>query len=632
VQLSVIIVSYNVRYFLEQCLHAVQKAVQRIDAEIIVIDNASADQSVAFLSPVFPAVYFISNAENRGFAAANNQGFAIAKGEYILVLNPDTLIPESAITTALQYLQEHAEVAAAGFHMIDGRGKFLPESKRSFPSPWAAFAKLTGLSALFPYSGFLNRYALGQLAEKEIHAVDVLAGAAMLIRKQAIEQVGGFDESFFLYGEDIDLSYRLRKAGFSNIYLGNISIIHFKGESSSGDWLRRTKYFYAAMLIFVRKHYAGGSRLLFSLLLQTAILLRGLLSVFTFLLRPVATLVLEILFTWLCLQAFRWYWITEIRTGKDFGVAFVPYALVLFSSILIAGSRLFSIRGTGQYGLGWLLVAAVYALLPEHLRFSRGVILGGSLLSAVLLFIIKTQLQNRRLQKRPGTDAALFAWASEKDYASLSELLEQAQAGDQLIQRISVRGNHNEDPIRQSANSSIRESLPHALVCCIGDLRLQTVIDAFPSLHNHPCLFYYSGSNSIVGSHTLAPGATIVSPHLPYRLSSPVERGWKRLLDIITALFLLFSFPMHLLLHKKPIQVFSNAVAVLTGRFTWVGYVQPQTGLPALPPAILSHTVLTKDPFQSDRYYARHYQVWMDFRRMLRAYRQLGNTRLHSDM
>jgi GT2 family glycosyltransferase len=632
VQLSVIIISYQVRFFLEQCLHALQRAIEDIDAEIIVIDNASTDQTVAILTPLFPQVQFISNTVNIGFGAANNQGFGIAKGEYILLLNPDTLVPETAITEALHQLSSRPNVAAAGFRMVDGRGRFLPESKRSFPAPWIAFTKLTGLSALFPRSRWFNRYALGYLPEKEVHEVDILAGAAMLIRSTALQQTGGFDESFFLYGEDIDLCYRFRKAGYTNLYLGQISIIHFKGESSAGDWLRRTKYFYEAMRVFVRKHYPGSSRKLFSVALQIAILLRGLLSTAAFILRPVAGLAAEMLVVWICLQTFRQYWIIQVIEGLDFGVAFVPYALVLFAFLLTAGARFFSAGKKNNYLMGWLLVAAVYALLPEQVRFSRAVILGGSFVGAFVLYTIQTALRKRRLQKNPGPDAALLAWASERDYTSLSALLEQSQAGDQLIQRIPLTDNQIGSSIRQSVNAPIKKSLPHALVCCIGDLSLQTVIDHFPFLKKHPCLFFYTGSNSIVGSHTLAPGGTIVSPQLPYRLATTAILEWKRRLDSFVAFFLLISFPLHFICCKNAGQLWKNAAAVLAGKYTWVGYISTASGLPALPPAIIPHSDAADNALQADRSYARHYRIRTDLQRLLKAYRQLGNTPLHSDI
>ena len=277
-QLSIIIVSYNVKYFLEQCLCSVSKAIAGIDAEILVIDNCSQDNSIEYLQPLFPFVNFISNNTNEGFAKANNLALKKCSGEFILFLNPDTLLAEDALDECINFLKGNANAGAAGVKMIDGRGKFLPESKRSFPSPLVSFFKLSGLSSLFPRSKFFNRYALGYLGENKIHEVDVLSGAFMMVRKNILEQLNGFDEDFFMYGEDVDLSYRIQQSGFANFYLGNICILHFKGGSTKRGSLNYVHMFYNAMIVFVKKHYTGKFAWVTNLLLHTAIYLRGLLS------------------------------------------------------------------------------------------------------------------------------------------------------------------------------------------------------------------------------------------------------------------------------------------------------------------------------------------------------------------
>lgn len=273
--LSVIIVSYNVKYFLEQCLCSVHKALDKIDAEIIVVDNNSTDGSLAYLQHKFPLVQFIANKENVGFGKANNVGLGIAKGQYILFLNPDTIVPEDCFTKCLGFFKTNNQCGALGIKMIDGSGHFLPESKRAFPSVPTSFFKLVGLSSLFPKSKIFNRYALGFLHEDQNHQVDVLCGAFMMISKEAADRTNGFDEDFFMYGEDIDLSYRIQKMGFKNYYFSESCIIHFKGESSIQQGFKHNKMFYEAMGIFVKKHYGSSKATLFSLLLQLAIALRG---------------------------------------------------------------------------------------------------------------------------------------------------------------------------------------------------------------------------------------------------------------------------------------------------------------------------------------------------------------------
>ena len=255
-QLSVIIVNYNVKRYLELCLLSVGKAISEIQAEIIVIDNCSTDGSREYLPLVFKEVSFIFNSENKGFAKACNQGIKVSTGKYVLFLNPDTILMEDSLKKCIDFFETHTNAGAIGVRMINEQGKFLKESKRGFPSPSTSFYKLFGLAAIFPGSKYFDRYNAGHLKEKENNPVDVLSGAFMMIRRNVLEQVGYFDEQFFMYGEDIDLSYRIKKAGFQNYYLGEISINHLKGKSTVYD-LRHINIFYGAMTIFVRKHYAG---------------------------------------------------------------------------------------------------------------------------------------------------------------------------------------------------------------------------------------------------------------------------------------------------------------------------------------------------------------------------------------
>ena len=269
-QLSIIIVSYNVKYFLEQCLCSVQKACNGIDAEIIVVDNNSDDGSREWLEPKFSKVIFKWNNDNVGFAKANNSVLSEARGAHILFLNPDTIIPEDCLTACLHFFAASSNCGAIGVPMINGAGKFLRESKRSLPSPIASLFKMAGLANLFPSSKLFAGYYAGHLPENKTSEVEALAGAFMMLSKEAIEKTKGFDESFFMYGEDIDLSYRIQKAGFKNYYFADTTIIHFKGESTqklSGNYI---KHFYGAMKLFVIKHYKDKKLTRFFMLLAIA--------------------------------------------------------------------------------------------------------------------------------------------------------------------------------------------------------------------------------------------------------------------------------------------------------------------------------------------------------------------------
>ncbi|MDD4516627.1 glycosyltransferase family 2 protein [Massilibacteroides sp.] len=253
-KVSIVIVNYNVCFFLEQCLTSVQAATNGIDAEIFVVDNNSTDGSIDYLRPKFPDVSFIENADNPGFAKANNQALKQCQGEYILILNPDTVIGEESIRTLCFFMDEHEKAGAAGVKMLDGCGNFLPESKRSFPTPWISFCKLFGLSKLFPRSKQFAAYNLPYLNPDKQHKIAVLAGAFMFVRHEALDKAGLFDEAFFMYGEDIDLSYRLSLSGYTNYYIPE-RILHYKGESTRHNDRKYIRAFYDAMLIFHKKYY-----------------------------------------------------------------------------------------------------------------------------------------------------------------------------------------------------------------------------------------------------------------------------------------------------------------------------------------------------------------------------------------
>ncbi|MBC7903121.1 MAG: glycosyltransferase family 2 protein [Gemmatimonadaceae bacterium] len=274
---SIIIVSYNVRSFLEQCLFSVTAAVAGLDSEVIVVDNYSSDDTVKTLETRFPLVKFVAAGTNLGYSKANNLGWKMSRGEVVLFLNPDTLLGEGAVKSSLQILEDK-EVGAVGVRMVDGRGVFLRESKRGFPSPGTSFFKMAGFANFFPKSGIFARYYLGHLPEKKVQDVEVLSGAFMMVRRQILVEHGGFDEDFFMYGEDVDLSYRIMKAGFRNVYNGMETIVHFKGESTQKNAFY-TFHFYNAMRIFVKKHYGEKSRI-FSDFLGAGIWMKKLVAGF----------------------------------------------------------------------------------------------------------------------------------------------------------------------------------------------------------------------------------------------------------------------------------------------------------------------------------------------------------------
>ena len=253
-QLSVIILNYNVRYFLELCVLSVQNAIQNMDAEIIVIDNNSSDDSCAMMKLRFPNIKLIENNENSGFPKGNNIGVAQAKGEYLCVLNPDTVVAEDTFEKVLAFAEKQKNLGIIGCKLIDGAGNFLPESKRGIPTPWVAFTKIAGLYKIFPNSTTFNKYYAQHLSENETGKIDILVGAFMVMKRDLYNEIGGFDENCFMYSDDIDLSYMVLQKGKSNYYFHETTVIHYKGESTIKDetYMKR---FQEAMHFFYKKHF-----------------------------------------------------------------------------------------------------------------------------------------------------------------------------------------------------------------------------------------------------------------------------------------------------------------------------------------------------------------------------------------
>lgn len=266
-KLSVIIVNYNVRLLLEECLQSVEKALEGIEGEIYVVDNNSSDDSVGYLQPRFPQVKFIANKENLGFARANNQAIRQSEAEYVLLLNPDTVVYENTLRESVAFMDSHPEAGGVGVRMLTREGEPAPESRRAVPTPWIAFLKMIGFS---------KKYYMSHLPWDKPGQIEVVSGAYCMLRRQALDQIGLLDEDFFMYGEDIDLSYRLLKGGWQNWYLP-LDIIHYKGESTQKSSFRYVHVFYQAMLIFFRKHY-GHLSFLLSLPIQAAIYFRAFMA------------------------------------------------------------------------------------------------------------------------------------------------------------------------------------------------------------------------------------------------------------------------------------------------------------------------------------------------------------------
>lgn len=282
-KLSVIIVNYNVKYYLDQCIRSVLRAFEKMNtpAEIIVVDNHSADGSVDYLEQrypqkLYPMVRFVRSAHNLGFARANNIAIRQSRGEYVLLLNPDTIVGEDALKASVDFMDAHEDAGAVGVRMLGAQGRRAMESRRGLPTPMVSFFKMLGFCNRWPHHRLFGKYYMGYLPWDEPSQIEVVSGAYCMLRRKALDEVGLLDEDFFMYGEDIDLSYRVLKGGYHNYYLP-VDILHYKGESTQKSSFRYVHVFYEAMLIFFRKHYSGMTFLL-SLPIKTAIYAKALMA------------------------------------------------------------------------------------------------------------------------------------------------------------------------------------------------------------------------------------------------------------------------------------------------------------------------------------------------------------------
>jgi GT2 family glycosyltransferase len=453
VDLSIIIVNYNVRHFLEQCLGSLKKASGRIKCEIIVVDNNSADGSCSMVSSRFPEAFLIRNSSNLGFAAGCNQGIKISKGKYILLLNPDTVVEEDTFDKCINFMEMHPEAGATGVKMINGSGRLLPESKRAFPTPLTAFFKMSGLSAIFPGSRFFNRYYLGHLDSSKTSEADILSGAFMLIRREAIEKTGPLDESYFMYGEDIDLSYRLTRTGYKNYYFPETRIIHYKGESTRRSDLNYLIYFYRAMLIFIRKHFTGNGYLVLRILLNIAVYFHGILAVIKnfgkryFLPMLDAAIIIAVFL--LLIPAWE-----KIKFGGSYhypgnftAILLPSYTSAILISVWLSGgykipSRFKNVIRGLAIGTGSAL--AIYSLLPQDLRFSRAVVLFGGLISAALIPAARLLIAvtGTSIVRNPFPLTRRIAVAiNENGYSDICNLLKSRDKRVEITGRISLSDN-----------------------------------------------------------------------------------------------------------------------------------------------------------------------------------------------
>ncbi len=631
-QLSVIIVNYNVRYFLEQSLHSVMRAIRHIDAEVWVVDNNSVDGSMEMVKTLFPAVKCIENKENLGFSKANNQAIRSSNARYVLLLNPDTVLQDNTLEKCVAFMDEHPDAGGLGVRMIDGKGKFLPESKRGLPSPAVAFYKMTGLSKLFPKSKIFGRYHLKYLDENSIHLVDVLSGAFMMLRSETLEKTGLLDEDFFMYGEDIDLSYRITQAGYRNYYFPYTTIIHYKGESTKKRSANYVKVFYNAMVLFAQKHYSQSIAGRFNVFIQMAIYLRAALALVYRAVSSALLPLLDFLLIYAGYFGITRYWEEYNKYVKGFYpdtyfALHIPVyiAVVLFCLYLSGGyDKPVSVRRIVRgAAVGALITFSAYAFLPKTFQFSRAILLLGcawSMAAPLLLRLLYHFLKTGKTQLSEADSYRIALVAGPKESERVEGLLTRSMVKMDAITRVSPDNSRPEG--FAGSMEQIAEVVDifkvNLVIFSAADVPSENIMEVMSRLSDRSVQFKIvpEGSQFVIGSNSKNERGELFTLDLTFTIENLEIRRKKRIFDLAVAGILLMLFPVLVMLQQGR-YLLRHWIMVATGKETWVSYAgRPNTDyLPRLKPGCLfPGMVYTNQELESaiNLAYARDYHVYMD--------------------
>ena len=575
-KLSVIIVSYNVEHFLSQCLVSVERAIANFSGQtpsdssqidVFVVDNISVDGTCKMVKERFPWVNLIENPENVGFSKANNQAIKISNAEYVLLLNPDTVIQEDTFSKCISFADAHPKLGGMGVPMFDGSGTYLPESKRGIPTPWASLCRISGLFRLAPKSKKLNNYYAGHLSANENHEIEVLSGAFMWMRKSALDDVGVLDEDFFMYGEDIDLSWRIIKGGWENHYYTGTRIIHYKGESTKKGSLNYVSIFYKAMLIFAAKHFEGSQARSFNFLIRIAIYFRAFISVIHRIIARLTWPVLEGIFLQIGLFILLNFY------ANYSGILYDQYstnvAMVIYSTLWV-----FFLWVFGGYDKPWIprrvlrgilagsiVLIAGYGLLPEDLRFSRAILLLGAVWFSAIVIIGRVALGGWRLGAKPKSRLIV---AGKDESLSIKQLLESIELREGIADATTVITPNELSTIVDVVRvHSIGE-----IVFSGRDVRSEDIITVLASLVDRAvvCRIAWTDDGYVMGSG--GPGPDPVT-ELDRAIYGPSARRSKRIFDLFSSLILLLAFPLLVVFRRSDWITYS--FQVFLGKSTWVG-------------------------------------------------------------
>jgi O-antigen biosynthesis protein len=642
--LSIIIVNYNVKEFLQNLLHSIEKASSKISKEIIVIDNASDDGSVEVIKDKFPSVNFIENTINVGFGRANNQGLAVAKGNYILFINPDCIVSEDTFDKMISFFESHPDCGLAGCKILNSDGTLQLACRRSFPGPWTSFTKVTGLSNMFPNSRIFARYNLTYLDENKTYEVDAVSGSFMMIRKDVYKKTNGFDEQFFMYGEDLDLCYRVQKNGYKVYYVHETQIIHYKGESTKRSNLDETRLFYDAMHLFVKKHLSSFP--LVELILRSAI---GFRKVFAFLGKrklSLYTMFIDFIIFNLSLYAAENFY--KSITGW---VGFDPHAYLIIYSVpalihffvailsdVYRKDEVSVLRNFGAIIVSFLLITSATFFFKQY-AFSRAVVLIAFILFLILTTLYRIFLKlffrvgiklDGTLNRRTviiGTDAEAVMIAekikSQKtDLHSFIGLIGKthSEIGNQVsgFKVIGSVGNIKNVFSDKKINEVIFSSEE------ISYAQMMSIVSASKN-NNVDFKIVGSDMNFVIGKSSVSMLDDIPLVEVNYNISNPTVQMIKLIFDFTLAILVLFSFYPFIYFITKLSgketdfrKLILSVPAVITGNNSFVGPKKPLTfenevlGKAGLTGLWYIDEAAFTDSQKLDFYYVKNQNIWLD--------------------
>lgn len=647
--ISVLIVNYNVKDYLLQCLRSLYRSEGDVSFEIVVVDNASNDGSVDDLQNVFPDVKWVALDENIGFGRGNNAGLAHCTGRYVLFLNPDTIVAPDTFVAMVNYLDHHPDVGIAGCKVLNPDGTFQLACRRGLPTPWASFCKLFGLQALFPSVKVFSGYNLTYRSIDETYPVDALIGAFMIAPMSIIRDVGGFDPAFFMYGEDVDLCYRIQKTGKKVMYVPTTTIIHFKGESTRRSSMDDVKVFYDAMEIFAKKHF--GANALWLLVLRLGIRVRWFIALIMRYRLPISVAIIDAI----CVVAALLI-ATTIRFESPFGFVDYAYPTVLIVVPLVV---VLSLIGVGEYvehnpsirrsAVGLLIAFFVLSSLTYFFKeyaFSRGVVLMTIGLSAVLMSVVRIAVRTFDRRTSGGRRRSVIVGGPSEVESLLRDLSEHEPSTNVIglvsRERLDVS---NLERFRYIGtvdylHKIVRENDIDEVICASKDLADEEISLLHRTVTSNDAKFHVANEYAALLAARVIHDVSGIEPTVK---TSPLltfrNRTVKRCMDIVVAILVLLWYAPGLILGVRRIRSSAASwIAVLRGHKSCVGLFPDGKRRQAGKQGImgLAHFGITTNVSEGtienlNDYYVEHFTLALDVEILLKhLFRRSRGKQLHS--